>query len=234
MKLKKIDTESKAYKNIRGGISWFSGLGAGFTLEAMSIPWVKSVVNSKLMRLSCFGGIVTMSTFVMEIGRNYSAEVVDAFADVWNGGVDFLNELHDAEIDDNEPDDFEVETKQTFAGLDIPGKNATPIEEKQFIADLIDKVRPFEFKTEDDAKKFVEHLAWYIDTLGHVDIAYAFTVSGYKLPIEIYNIGVKFGWTAEDTRDWGVDKISDDSYIADIFDYHDISDIYQILDLKEE
>lgn len=240
MKLKKIDTESKTYKNIRGGISWFSGLGAGFTLEAMSIPWVKSVVNSKIMRLSCFGGIVTMSALVMEIGRNYSATVVDAFADVWNGGVDFLNELHDAEIDDDEPDydakidddEPEVETKQTYIGLDIPGKNATPIEEKQFIADVVDAVRPFEFDKEAEAKEFIEDVAGYVGKFGHVDIAYAFAVSGHKLPIEVYDIALKFGWTTEDVKDWGVDEIARNCYIADVFNYRDISDRYQTL--KEE
>lgn len=230
--LKKIDTESKAYKNVREGISWFSGLGAGFTLEAMSIPWVKSVVNSKLMRLSCFGGIVTMSTLVMEIGRNYSATVVDAFADVWNGGVDFLNELHDAEIDDDEPDEPEVETKQTYVGIDIPGKNATPIEEKQFIADVVDAVRPFEFETEAEAKEFIEDVAGYVSKFGHVDIAYAFAAAGRKLPIEVYDIALKFGWTTEDVKDWGVDEIARNCYIADVFNYHDISDRYQTL--KEE
>lgn len=232
--LKKIDTESKAYKNVREGISWFSGLGSGFTLECMSIPWVKSVFNSKLMRLSCFGGIVTMSTLVTEIGRNYSATLVDAVADVWNGGVDFLNELHDAEIDDDEPDEPEVKTKQTYVDIDIPGKNATPIEEKQFIADIVDAVRPFEFETENDAKQFVEEVARYVNKFGHVDIAYAFAVAGRKLPVEVYDIALKFGWSKDDAKDWGVDKIAENVYIADIFNYHDISDTYQILDFKEE
>lgn len=232
--LKKIDTESKTYKNVREGISWFSGLGSAFTLECMSIPFVSVIVKNRILRLSCFSGIVTMSTLVSFIGHNMSSELVDSVAYCWNNGVDKLTELRNAEIDDDEPDEPEVETKQTYVGLDIPGKNATPIEEKQFIADLVDKVLPFEFNTEAEAKEFIEDIAGYVGKFGHVDIAYAFAVSGHKLPIEAYDVALKFGWTTEDAKDWGVDKISDDSYIADIFNYHDISDTYEILNFIKE
>jgi len=228
--LKKINTESKAYKNVREGISWFSGLGSGFTLECISIPFMSMMVKNRLIRLSCFSGIVTMSTLVSFIGHNMSSELVDSVAYCWNKGVDKLTELRNAEIDDDEPDEPEVETKQTYVGLDIPGKNATPIEEEQFIADVIDKVRPFEFETEYYAKEFIEDIARYVDKFGHVDIACAFAVSGHKLPIEVYDVALKFGWTTEDVKEWGVDKISDNSYIADLFDYHDISDVYQTLE----
>ena len=233
--LKKIDTESKAYKNVREGISWFSGLGGGFTLECISIPFMSMMVKNRLLRLSCFSGIVTMSTLVTFIGKSMSSEIVDSFAYSWNKGVDKLTELREAEIDDEEPDDgYGVETKQTYVGFDIPDKNATPIEEKQFIADVVDTVRPFEFETEDDAKQFVEEVARYVNKFGHVDIAYAFAVAGRKLPIEVYDIALKFGWVKDDAKDWGVDKIAENVYIADIFNYHDISDTYEILNFKEE
>lgn len=234
MKLKKIDTESKIYNNIRSGIGIVSGLGAGFAFEAMSIPWFRSIFRSRLMNIACFGGVVSISTLIMEIGDAQSKRIVDAYATCWNDTVDFLNKLHDAEIDDEEPDYFEVETKQTFAGIDIPGKNATPIEEKRFIADVVDTVRPFEFEKEADAKEFIEDVARYVGKFGHVDIAYAFAAAGRKLPIEVYDIALKFGWSKDDAKDWGVDKIAENVYIADIFNYHDISDTYQILDFKEE
>lgn len=235
MKLKKIDTESKTYKNVREGVGIVSGLGAGFAFEAMSIPWFRSIFKSRLMHIACFGGVVSISTLVMEIGDEQARRIVDAYACCWNDIADFVNQLHDdepdyeAKINDDEP---EVETKQTYVGLDIPGKNATPIEEEQFIANVVDKVLPFEFDTEAEAKEFIEDIARYVDKFGHVDIAYAFAVSGHKLPIEVYDVALKFGWTTEDVKEWGVDKISDNSYIADLFDYHDISDRYQTL--KEE
>jgi len=235
MKLKKIDTESKTYKNIRGGIGFVSGIGAGFAFEAMSIPWVRSIFRSRLMHIACFGGVVSISTLIMEIGDTQSQRIVDTYATCWNDVADFLNELHDSEIDDEEPDDgYGVETKQTFAGIDIPDKNATPIAEKQFIADVVDKVRPFEFKTEEDAKRLVEELASFIGECGHADIPLAFAGSGHVLPIEVYDVALKFGWTTEDVKEWGVDKIDENLYVADIFNYHDISDTYQILNLKEE
>lgn len=233
MKLKKIDTESKTYKNIREGIGIVSGLGAGFAFEAMTIPWFRSIFRSRLMHIACFGGVVSISTLVMEIGDEQARRIVDAYACCWNDIADFVNELHDAEIDDDEPDEPEVETKQTYVGLDIPGKNATPIEEGQFIADVVDAVLPFEFNTENAAKEFIEDISGYVGKFGHVDIAYAFAVSGHKLPREVYDVALKFGWTTEDVKDWGVDKISDNSYIADVFNYRDISDVYEILDLKE-
>lgn len=227
--LKKIDTESKTYKNVREGISWFSGLGSGFTLECMSIPWASALIKNRLVRLSCFSGIVTMSTLVSFIGHNMSVELVDSVAYCWNKGVDKFTELRNAEIEDDEPDEPVVETKKTYVNIDIPGKNATPIEEKQFIADLVDVVRPFEFGTEDDAKQFVEEMARYVNKFGHVDIAYAFAAAGRKLPVEVYDVALKFGWSKDDVQDWGVDKIAENVYIADIFNYRDISDSYQTL-----
>lgn len=235
MKLKKIDTESKTYKNVRSGIGFVSGLGAGFAFEAMSIPWVRSIFRSRLMHIACFGGVVSISTLIMEIGEEQARKIVDAYACCWNDIADFVNELHDAEIDDEEPDEPEVQTKRTPVSIDIPGKNATPDEEKQFIADVVGAVRPFEFNTEERAKRFIEDVAGYVNKNGCVDIAYAFAVSGNKLPIEVYDIALKFGWTTEDIESWGVDKISSDEYIADVFNYHDISDRYQTLKaLKEE
>lgn len=234
MKLKKIDTESKTYNNIRSGIGIVSGLGAGFAFEAMSIPWFRSIFRSRLMHIACFGGVVSISTLIMEIGDEQARKIVDAYACCWNDIADFVNELHDAEIDDEEPDEPEVETKQTFAGIDIPDKNATPIAEKEFIGDVVDKVQPFVFETEDDAKKFVEDVAGYVNKFGLVDIAYAFAAAGKKLPIEVYDIALKFGWVKDDAKAWGVDKIYEDTYVADLFNYHDISDTYQVLDLKEE
>lgn len=234
MKLKKIDTESKTYKNLRSSVGFISGLGAGFAFEAMSIPWVRSIFRSRLMHIICLGGVVSISTLIMKIGDEQSQQIIDAYATCWNDVADFLNELHDAEIDDGNPDSFEVETKLTYVGIDIPNKNATPIEETQFIADVVDKVRPFEFDTEDDAKQFVEEMARYVNKFGQVTIVYAFAAAGRKLPIEVCDIALKFGWSKDDAKDWGVDKITENVYIADVFNYHDISDTYQILNLKEE
>lgn len=234
MKLKKIDTTSENYHKVRGAVGFVSGVGAGFTLECMSIPWVKTIFKSRAMRAVCFSGIVPMATLVSLLSKGTAETIVDAYAQCWNFVADKVNGREEPDISDwfKQEEDYSgvIQTKMTFMGIDIPGKNASPSEEKQFVDDVIEAIRPFEFDTVEDAKKAIEDTHALFSSTDAVDLCYYFSsVFGRTLPHEAYDIFLKYGWTKEDAKNWGVDKITDNVSVADMFNYHDISDVYETL-----
>lgn len=230
MQLKKIDTTSENYKKIRGAIGFVSGAGAGLTLECMSIPWVKTIFKSRIARGVCLSGIVPMATLVSLLSRGTSETIIDAYAECWNGLVEKVNGREAPDISDwfKPEEDERIQTKMTFMGIDIPGKNASPSEEKQFVDDVIEAIRPFEFDTVEEAKKAIEDTHALFSSTNAVDLCYYFSsVFGRTIPHEAYDIFLKYGWTQEDVKNWGVDKITGNVSVADMFNYHDISDVYE-------
>lgn len=234
MQLKKIDTTSENYQKVRKAIGFVSGAGAGFTLECMSIPWVKATFRSRAMHIVCLSGIVPMATLVSLLSEGTAETIVDAYAECWNLLADKVNGREEPDISNwfKPEEDYSgvIQTKMAFMGIDIPGKNASPSEEKQFVDDVIEAIRPFEFDTVEEAKKAIEDTNALFSNTDAVDLCYYFvSVFGRKLPHEVYDIFLKYGWTKEDVKNWGVDKITDNVSVADMFNYHDISDVYETL-----
>lgn len=229
MQLKKIDTTSENYHKVRGAVSFVSGVGAGFTLECMSIPWVKTIFKSRAMRAVCFSGIVPMATLVSLLSKGTAETIIDAYAECWNFVADKVNGREEPDISDwfKPEEDERIQTKDTYKGLDIPDANASAKVEKEFINDLVEADNPFSFKTEEEAKHFVEELFNYIEKYGHADIAWAFAMVGKKLPTKLYDIALRFGWT--DTNGFGIEQIGENLWMATVYNYHDISDVYETL-----
>lgn len=227
MQLKKIDTTSEKYQKIRGAISFVSGAGAGLTLECMSIPWVKATFKSGIMRGVCLSGVVPIATLVSLLSKGTSETIIDAYAECWNGLVEKVNGREAPDISDwfKPEEDERIQTKDTYKGIDIPDADASTKLEKEFIDAVVAADNPFSFETEEEAKHFVEELFHYIEKYGHADIAWAFATVGKKLPGRLYDIALRFGWT--DTKGFGIEKYGEQHYMATVYNYHDISDIYE-------
>lgn len=230
MQLKKIDTTSEKYQKIRSAVSWVSGAGAGLTLECMSIPWVKAMFKSRILRGVCLSGIVPMATLVSLLSRGTAETIVDAYAECWNDIADKVNGNESPDISDisdwfkAEKDD-RIQTKDAYKGVVIPDPDASVVVEKGFIDTVVRMDNPFTFETEGEARHFVEELAHQIETYGHADIAWAFVKVGNKLPSRLYDIALRFGW--KETKGFGVEKVGERIYVATVFNYYDISDIYE-------
>lgn len=231
MQLKKIDTTSENYQKIRSAISWVSGAGAGLTLECMSIPWVKTIFKSRIARGVCLSGIVPMATLVSLLSKGTSETIVDAYAECWNMLADKVNGRETPDISEwfseQRCEDERIQTKETYKGIDIPDADASSEVEKKFIDDVIAADSPFSFETEEEAKHFVEWLFECIEKCGHADIAEAFAMVGKQLPTRLYDIALRFGWT--DTKGFGIEQIGENRYMATVYNYHDISNVYETL-----
>lgn len=227
MQLKKIDTTSENYKKIRGAIGFVSGAGAGLTIECMSIPWVKTIFKSRIARGVCLSGIVPMATLVSLLSRGTSETIIDTYAECWNGLVEKVNGRESPDISDwfKPEEDERIQTKDTYKGIDIPDADASVEVEKKFIDNVVGIDHPFSFDTEEEAKHFVEELFDYVEKYGHADIAWAFATVGKKLPGRLYDIALRFGWT--DTKGFGIEQVSEHHYMATVYNYHDISDVYE-------
>ena len=232
-KFKKIDLESKGYKALRKGVGMFSGAGAGWTLECMSIPWVQAVFShNKFVRIMCYSGIVPIAVLVDLLAEGTTETLIDSFADIYNLAVDKIN----GEDEEDAPyvsytAEPEVEVRHKFIGIDIPDKNATPEEEKKFVDDVVLKTRIFEFDTEDGARELATELTTTLIYAGPVLLSGVFDVVGWtlKLPKEVRDILDKYGWVGDDKEKIAYEHSLENTWIVDAFNYHDISDQYVIL-----
>ena len=230
-KFKKIDLESKGYKALRKGVGMFSGAGAGWTLECMSIPWVQAVFShNKFVRIMCYSGIVPIAVLVDLLAEGTTETLIDSFADIYNLAVDKINGEDEKDAPyvsyTVEP---EAEVCHRFMGIDIPGKDATPEEEKKFVDEVILKTTAFEFATEESAKGFAASLFSALQFFGCFELTSVFKWLQTDLPTEVRDILYKYGWTKDDMSSISVEKTKEHTWVADVFNYHDLSDYYNVL-----
>jgi len=211
----RVDTNSKNYTMFRKIMHYASFTGGCLAFDSAVMPWLEMLFGKKYRVFKYLGWLGTygISLYAGSLASSGVDTALDSLTEMVNGGL-WESEEGDA---------------TTIDGIDIPGKNATPNEELQFVHALVGKYHPFEFKSEKAAKGAVELAAAQIEKFGHCDIPLYFVLAGQdKLPYEAYDIALKYGWTADDVKDWGIDKINDDCYIVDMFNYHDISDLYHV------
>lgn len=232
-KLKKIDTESKGYRAIRGGISFVASAGSGWAFEAMSIPWVSAVFEkNRFMRYVSYLGVIPLALKAAEVGDELTKKSIDDCVFLWNVLADKIN----GEEDEIEPDrsDIEIKTERYYYGVKIPGHFAHPADQREFINELVRKTGIFEFKTEEVAKRCVELLHDRAEQPGQhkfVTISDAlFLRTGIIAPDEVREHTDLWGWKADMFSGVPIDKISDDHWIANLFGYIYIGDLYQVLD----
>lgn len=232
-KLKKIDTESKGYRAIRGGISFVASAGSGWAFEAMSIPWVAAVFEkNRFMRYVSYLGVIPLAVKAADIGEEVTKRSIDDCVFLWNVLADKVNGEEDVEYD-AEPDHsgIEIKSEKYFLGVKIPGAFARPEEEREFIDNLVRKLALFEFKTEEVAKRCVELLHEKAEANKFVTISDAiFLRVGVIAPDEVREHTDLWGWKPDMFSGVPIDKISDDHWIANLFGYMWVGDLYNVLD----
>ena len=248
MKLKKIDTDSKAYNNFNDAVGFVSGVGAGFTLECMSIPWVKTVFKSRAMKLICLSGIVPVATRLALETNSTSHTIVDAFAYLWNDFVDHVNGPEDTmdEIfgDCDECDIPQANRKGTYLGVEIPDANCTVKEEEAFVNELIQTSKVFWFSDNelDTARHMIETMTTSIKSYGYYSLASYFRLLGvingnvamFQIPDSIIDTLTVYGWVIGDQDQWGIERDPISGYNLDLNNYHSIIDCYEVLDMRNK
>jgi len=230
-KLKKIDTESKGYRAVRGGILFVASAGSGWAFEAMLIPWVAAVFEkNRFMRYVSYLGVIPLALKAAEVGDELTKKSIDDCVFLWNVLADKVNGEEETEF---EPDrsDIEIKTERYYYGVKVPGAVFTHAEQKEFIDELVRKTGIFEFKTEEVAKRCVELLHEKAEQYKFVTISDAlFMREGFIAPEEVREHTDLWGWKADMFSGVPIDKISDDHWIANLFDYMYVGDLYQVLD----
>lgn len=233
-KLKKIDTESKGYRAVRGGISFVASAGSGWAFEAMSIPWVSAVFEkNRFMRYVSYLGVIPLALKAAEVGDELTKKSIDGCVFLWNVLADKVNGEEDApeEYESSEPFGIEIKTERYYHGVKIPGPFSTPAEQREFITELVRKTAIFEFKTEEVAKRCVELLHEKAEANKFVTISDAlFLREGFIAPDVVREHTDLWGWKADMFSGVPIDKISDDHWIANLFNYMYVGDLYQVLD----
>ena len=235
-KLKKIDTESKGYIAIREGISFVASAGSGWAFEAMSIPWVAAVFQKhRFMRYVSYLGVIPLAVKAADIGEEVTKRSIDDCVFLWNVLADKVNGEEDDIPEDDIPEDedfgIEVKTEKYYHGIKVPGFFYTPAEQREFIDALVRKTAIFEFKTEEVAKRCVELLHEKAEANKFVTISDAlFLREGFIAPDAVREHTDLWGWKADMFSGVPIDKISDDHWIANLFGYMWVGDLYHVLD----
>ena len=233
--LKKIDMESKGYQRFRGAFSNISAAGTIWTYEAVVLPFVQAVWSGnklgRLMRLACYAGIISTGTVIGLVSKGYSETVVDTLAEGYNALLekpkvvlvqDFISWYNEKAEENEEP--------SVSIDVDEHVKNMTPEEELEYVHKYVEERKLFEFTTEEEARRFAEKLIKNVNEFGFDDLGHiAFNRSADNPTCSEYSILILYGWTKNDIQRIGVDKISDNEYIVDAFNYHNISDFYKTL-----
>lgn len=231
-KLKKINTESKGYRAVRGGISFVASAGSGWAFEAMSIPWVAAVFEkNRFMRYVSYLGIIPLALKAAEVGDELTKKSIDDCVFLWNVLADKINGEEETEYESSEDSGIEIKTERYYHGVKIPGYFATPEEQREFITELVSKTAIFEFKTEEVAKRCVELLHEKAEANKFVTISDAlFLREGFIAPDAVREHTDLWGWKADMFSGVPIDKISDDHWIANLFGYMYVGDLYTVLD----
>lgn len=232
MQLKKIDTESNAFRIARGAAGSAGAVGSMFCLDSVVMPFVYAVFpNNRLIRTVAFFGLIGLNDIIGLIGASGSKMVFDSYVDTWNTLADVVNaRIYDEKPEVETPQSADVTEVKQYRGIDIPDENASIEDEKAFLDKVLCELRPFEFKGEDKALKAVELLSDITMKYGCENLAHALIkVFGCDIPKEVYDIAIKFGWTRDDVAKFGVEYVSDGVWIADLFMWRDISETVYVV-----
>lgn len=233
MHLKKINTHSNGYVAVRTVVSWVAGAGSGITVECMSIPWVNTLIKSKFTKGVCLMGVIPLATIASLAGKGATEGIIDAYAECWNMLADAVDKIQDTKTYAEAVDFTAKVTEEHDVPKDIPGPDATPAEEKKFVDErIIKRYQPFIFDNIEDAKAFVVYTNDIMRDFGYVDLTAVLYFNEIEVSPDIRAIVQKFGWTA-DNPIRGIDKVSENCYKVDAFNYKDISDVYKVLDVND-
>lgn len=202
--LKKIDFDSDKYNQFKNIVSFASGVGAGLTLECVTIPFVKAVMKNRLVRLACYGGIAALSVDTMLFAESTVEEIVDSFAFLYNSAIDVKDE--ETHEDDVQESWHDIRTDDT--------DNASVI-------DAIAKHDLYHFSNEDEAKAAVELLTKtvlqgdgsYVSVDAFCDIR---DMIKKNFTPTVIKGGSMYGWTGLMEKEIGIEKQSDGSYVVDM------------------
>lgn len=249
MKLKKIDMESKTYSNLNDVVGFVTGVGAGFTLECMSIPWVKATFKSRTMNAICLSGIVPVATRLAMETNATSHTIIDAFAYLWNDFVDRVNGSDDVVNEifvdcDDVCDVSQVRSNGTYLGVKVPDGDCTVKEEEAFVNDLIQTSKAFWVNDSEigKAKYIIETMITSIKANGYYSLASYFRLLGvvdgnqamFEIPAYAEDTLTVYGWAFEDHKKWGIEKDPVLGYNLELNNYHSIIDCYDVLNMRDK
>lgn len=222
--MKKINTESKNYQIVKSGFGYAGAIGSMICLDSVVLTFVRALFpKSKLVNSVAGVGCIGLNMMIGLVGKSGTECVVDQYAFAWNDIADKVN---------GEETENDIPEKET-AHVRVPSRNAAPAEDRKYVSDVVLKAEPFSFKTEEEAQKAFDGLRKTVDVMGFANLPWYAKIANKDLGVKGgdsgYDILSLYGWKSKDLENAGIDKISDDEYILDIFTYHDISDVFNIL-----
>ena len=179
--VKKINTESKTYKRIRGAISWTALTGGAGAVDCVMVPFIYAVFGDKKFRLFreiCMVGCYGLSIAAGAVSKMTIDNTIDGLVDAWNEHVD------------DEP-----EQKKEEPSSEVPPVMAC---ESINIYDQLIETKLFEFDSEDTAKAVCEHCVEWLNRHGKItvhDVDGIRWLEDKNYSCHIYTDGTLYGWS---------------------------------------
>ena len=256
--MKKINTESKNYKLVKGTFGFVGGVGSMICLDSVALTFVRALFpKSKLINAVAMIGCTGLNAVVSAVGMGGTEAVFDQYASIWNGIADRVNVDWNAKVgpykkEEKEPkvasangDDYKIPDRPIVASkidpsqikttrVEVPSKNAPINKDEKFVTEIVAQNELFSFKTEEEAQKAFEGLRKTVGVMGWANIPWYAKIANKKIDTTTEGMDLlhSFGWKKSDLAEAGVDKIYDDEYLLDVFKYHDISDVFEIADFS--
>lgn len=212
--MKTINTDSKGYKLVRGGVGWISGIGAVVAVESVIIPFVELVWNGHpVAKLLGRWGAVMIATGTGVVSMGVGSCTTDGTAQMYNTIAGKINEKK--------------------ARKNVQFKTELHRPDKDILNDLVDETKMFEFDSEAEAKSAFVACRGCISAYGYLDLAtYYKVIKDKPLPengkyLELLQMN---GWTSEDMDKWFVEEGADGAWIfGGVTNYHDISSQFNVI-----
>lgn len=178
--MKKINTESKTYKRIRGAISWTALAGGAGAVDCVMVPFIYAVFGDKKFRLFreiCMVGCYGLSIVAGEVSKTAIDNTIDELIDVWNDHVD------------NKPE------QKKEVSYEVP--KVVFCESKDLVDQLVE-TKLFEFDSEAKAKAVCEHCAEWLNRHGKLtvnDVDGIRWLEDTNYSCHLYTDGNLYGWS---------------------------------------
>lgn len=216
--MKKINTDSKLYKNFRKALYWSSYIGGCAAVDSVLVPFIYAVCDKKIRFLRPFA---LLGALGLSIQAGISAqETIDICADA-------IVEVHNDKVLKKEIENEVKEEGLRNYVADAPIGSDRPEASLKEIDAFFRRNQLATFETLDEAKKAHSLLMKIAIDDGFASVRDLLRIRGLDPAGYEYEIATwSWGWTKDELEKAEIEQISDDAWILDIFNYHLITSFY--------
>lgn len=202
--MKKIDMYGNTFTNIREAIGFVAGIGAELSIDCLLLPFVKTIIKNRAIRLVAYSGTYALSYTGMIIGNACAKDIVDTYANAYNLIADKVNDS--IEEKNEEPEKVEEIDKHNESNQAKENEtgvlDGVVVDIKKYVSYMQENFQCFTFSTEEQAKQVFLQTRDRIDKEGFISFTHYYYLSYAPLRRErpdqaLLDAGDTIGWNKD-------------------------------------